>query len=54
MKIGIFINGKKKNNLVKEHVGPMGEMEIMEVEEGGKVSCKIKLGGLLIIYFRIC
>ncbi len=34
MKIGILINGKKKNPLVKEQVEPMGKVETMEVEEG--------------------
>jgi hypothetical protein len=31
MKIEILINGKKKNNLVEEHVGSMGKMEKGEI-----------------------
>ncbi len=34
MKIRILMNGKKKNPLVQEHVGPMGKVETMEVKEG--------------------
>jgi hypothetical protein len=37
MKTKILINGKKKNPLVKEHVGPMGEVETMEGGRGGKL-----------------